>query len=139
MSSAYCALILGNRTFPNLLFYQTLLFRLHLTKYVNNLVIHPRKIWKNWSWFFVAILRVFDLECNGQTSVKVELIMFGLVFMKLRKLRSLFRENEKLDPRKTLMFSLFKSFPILWTSSVRQKLFSKNWSRNYLKFCNTLF
>ena len=43
MSSAYYALILGNKPFSNLLFYQILLFRLCLRKYVNNLVIHPQK------------------------------------------------------------------------------------------------
>ena len=43
MSSANYALVLGNRPFPNLLFYQILLFRLYLRKDVNNLVIHPQK------------------------------------------------------------------------------------------------
>ena len=42
MSSAY-TLVLGNRPFPNLLFYQILLFRLYLRKYVNNLVFQPQK------------------------------------------------------------------------------------------------
>ena len=41
MSSVYYALVLGN--FLKLFFYQILLFRLHLTKYVNYLVIHPQK------------------------------------------------------------------------------------------------
>ena len=43
MSSAYYALVLGNRPFPNLFFYQILLFHLHFTTHVNNLVIHPQK------------------------------------------------------------------------------------------------
>ena len=43
MSSAWCALVLGGKLFPNLLFYQVLFFRLYLRKYVNNLVIHPEK------------------------------------------------------------------------------------------------
>ena len=68
MSSANCALVLGNRPFPRLLFY------------------HPQKR--------------FDLECHGQASVKVELIMFGFVFMKFKKLRSLYRENKKHDLNK---------------------------------------
>ena len=42
-SSVYYALVLGNRSFLNLLFYQILLFRLHLTEYVNYLFIHPQK------------------------------------------------------------------------------------------------
>ena len=40
---------------------------------------------------------MFDPEYHGQTSVKVELVMFELVFMKFRKLRSLYREKKKLD------------------------------------------
>ena len=43
MSSEYFALVLGDRSFSNLLFYQILLFRLYLKKYVNNLVIHTQK------------------------------------------------------------------------------------------------
>ena len=36
--------------------------------------------------------------------------MFGLVFMKIRKLKSLHQENKKLDLHKTKVFSLHKSF-----------------------------
>ena len=43
MISADYALVLGNRVFPSLLFYQILLFRLYLRRYVNNLVIHPQE------------------------------------------------------------------------------------------------
>ena len=43
MSSVYYALVLGHRSFLNLLFYQILLFRLHLTEYVNYFVIHFQK------------------------------------------------------------------------------------------------
>ena len=43
MSSGNCALVLGNRPFSSLLFYQNLLFWLYLRKDVNNLVIHPQK------------------------------------------------------------------------------------------------
>ena len=42
-SSEYYALVLGIRSFLNLLFYQILLFRLRLTEYVNYLFIHPQK------------------------------------------------------------------------------------------------
>ena len=42
MSSAYCALVSSDRPFPHLLFYQILLFCLHLRKYVNNFMIHPQ-------------------------------------------------------------------------------------------------
>ena len=40
--SAYYALLLDNRPFPNLIFHQILLIRLYLRKYVNNLVIQPQ-------------------------------------------------------------------------------------------------
>ena len=42
-SSVYYALVLGNRSFLNLLFYQILLLRPHLTEYVNYLFVHPQK------------------------------------------------------------------------------------------------
>ena len=74
----------------------------------------------------LTFLQIFDLECHRQTFVKLELAKFVLAFMKFRKLRSLCRENKKLDLHKTLIFSLFKSFVILLTPSIGQKLFSKN-------------
>ena len=43
MSSVYYALVLRNKPFPNLLFYQILLYHPYLTTHVNNLVIHPQK------------------------------------------------------------------------------------------------
>ena len=43
MSSVYYALVLGNRSFLNLLFYQILLFLLQLTEYGNYLVIDSQK------------------------------------------------------------------------------------------------
>ena len=96
--SVYYALVLGNRPFSNLLFYQIFLFGLYLRKYVNNLVIHPQKsTLQNLKLIFLLILRIFYFECHGQTSVKVELVMFGLVLMKFRKLRRLYREKKKLD------------------------------------------
>ena len=74
MSSAYYALVLGNRPFSNLLFYQTLLFRLYLRKYVNNLVIYHQKskFVKFKADFFFVILRIFDLEFHGQSPIKTE-------------------------------------------------------------------
>ena len=99
MISSYYALVLGNRPFPNLLFH---------------------------FFFVISLLRIFDLESHSQTSVKVGLVMFGLICMKFKKLRSLCRENKKLDPHQTQIVLLFKPFPILWASSIGQKLFSKN-------------
>ena len=91
------------------------------------MVIHRQKsTFANSQVIFLVILRIFDLECHGQTSVKVDLVTLGLVFRKFRTLRSLCRENKKLGLHKTLIFSLFKSFPILLASSIGQKLFSKN-------------
>ena len=43
MSSAYYALVLGHSAIPEFIFYQILLFRLYLRKFVSNLVIHPQK------------------------------------------------------------------------------------------------
>ena len=43
MGPANYALVLGNRPFPTLLFDQIFLFRLHLRKDVNNLVLYPQK------------------------------------------------------------------------------------------------
>ena len=83
MSSVYCVLVLGDKPFPNLLFYQILLFCLHLRKYVNNLVIHTAKVrLQNLQLLFLVTVRIFHLECHGQTSVSVELVMLRLVFMK---------------------------------------------------------
>ena len=90
MISAYYAPILGNRPLLNSLFRQFLLFRLYLRKYVNNWLFNLKKIHlQNLKVIFPVILRIFELESHSQTSVKVELVMFGLVFMKFRKLRSL--------------------------------------------------
>ena len=44
MSSENYALLLADRPFPSLLFYQSLLFRLYFRKDVNNLAVHPQKI-----------------------------------------------------------------------------------------------
>ena len=50
---------------------------------------------------FPVTLPIFDFQCHRQTSIKVALVMFGLVFMKFRKLRSLYRQNKKVDLHKT--------------------------------------
>ena len=87
MSSAYYSLVLGDSPFPNLLFHQILLFRLYLRKYVNNLIIHfQNSTFAKFTVDFSCSFTIFDLECHGQTSVKIELVMFGLIFMKFRKL-----------------------------------------------------
>ena len=77
-------------------------------------------------------------------------VMFELVLMKFRKLKRLYQKNEKLDLHKTLIFSLFKSFPILLASSTGQKLLlhlhklnlvhraTRLINTNYLKLCNIL-
>ena len=41
---------------------------------------------QNLKLIFHVILRMFDLETHSQTSVKAELVMLGLIFMKSRKL-----------------------------------------------------
>ena len=81
---------------------QILLFCLYLRKFVNNLVIHPQKYTlQNLKLIFPVTLRIFGHEFHIQTSVKVELVMFGLIFKKFRKLRNLYRENKNLDLHKT--------------------------------------
>ena len=55
-SAYYTPLVLGNKPFPNLLFDQILLYRLHLTTHVNNLVIHPQKS-------YLAKFKT-DISCN---------------------------------------------------------------------------
>ena len=98
------------------------------------MVINHQKLrLQNLKLIFLVTLRSFDLECHIQSTVKIELVTFVLVSVKFRKLRSLYRENKKLDLHKT---SLFMPFPILWASSVEQKLFSKNCS--IVKLWNTL-
>ena len=77
---------------------------------------------------FPVASRIFDLESRSETSVKVELAIFALVFMKFRKFRNHCQENKKLHLHKTQMFLLFKSFSILRASSIGEKLFLKNGS-----------
>ena len=51
----YYTLVLGDR--PNILFYEILLFRLYLGKYVNNLVIQPQKVrLQNLQMIFLVVL-----------------------------------------------------------------------------------
>ena len=66
MSSAYCALVLGDRYFPDILFCQVLLFCFYLRKYVNNLVIHRQKsTFAKFTAGFSCNFKNFDLECHG--------------------------------------------------------------------------
>lgn len=55
---------------------------------------------QNYKPLLPVILQIFDLKCHGQTSVKVAFVIFGLIFIKFRKLKSLHRENKKLDLHK---------------------------------------
>ena len=89
MSSVYYTLVLGDRPFPNLLFYQILLIRLYLRKHANNLVSYPQVTFTKFKGGFSCNFTNFHLN--------------GLVFMKFTKLRSLYRENRKLDLHKTYL------------------------------------
>ena len=83
-----------NRTFPNLITFQTLLFRVYLHRFVNDLLTYPKI-----TAIFAVILRVFDLQCHVQTPLKVASIIFGLVFTKFKfkfKLINLHHENKNL-------------------------------------------
>ena len=71
---------------------------------------------QNLKLIFLVILQISDLECHGQTSVNVDLVMFGVVFMIFQK--PVPRKQTNMDLCKTSLFSLFKSFPILWVPSI---------------------
>ena len=82
--------------------FQIFLFRLYIRKFLNSLLNYPQKIsLQNFKPLFPLILRIFDLECHGQTSLKVAFVKFAHVFMKFRKLESLHMENKKLHRHKT--------------------------------------
>ena len=90
-----------NRLFPNLILFQIFLFRLYIRKFVNNLLNYPQKIsLQNFKSLFPLILRIFDLECHGQTSLKVAFVNFAHVFMKFRKLESLPMEKKTIAIKK---------------------------------------
>ena len=90
-----------NQLFPNLILFQIFLFHLYIRKIVNSLLNYPQKIsLQNFKSLFPLILRFFDLECHGQTSLKVAFVKFANVFMKFRKLESLHMENKKLHHHK---------------------------------------
>ena len=73
-----------------------------MRKFVSSLLNYPQKIsLQNFNPLFPLILRIFDLECNGQTSLKVAFERFAHVFMKVSKLESLHIENKKLHRHKT--------------------------------------
>ena len=72
------------------------LFHLYIRKFVNSWLNYLQKIsLQNFKPLFPLILRIFDLECHGQTSLKVAFVKFAHVFIKFRKLESLHMENKK--------------------------------------------
>ena len=74
-----------------------------LRTYINNLWLFTLKksTFAKFKADFSVILRIFDLECLCHTSIKIEIVMFGFVFMEVRKLRSLYRENKEHNLHKT--------------------------------------
>ena len=91
-----------NPLFPNLILFQIFLFHVYIRKFVNSLLNYPQKLsLQNFKPLFPLILWIFDLECHGQTSLKVAFVKFAHVFMKFRKLESLYMENKKLHRHKT--------------------------------------
>ena len=73
-----CSNRLRQSTFPNLILFQFFLFRLYIRKFVNSLLNYPQKIsLQNFKPLFPLILWIFDLECHGQTSLKVALVKFA--------------------------------------------------------------
>ena len=91
-----------NQLFPNLILFQIFLFRLYIRKFVNSLLNYPQKIsLQNFKLLLPLILQIFDLECHGQTSLEVASVKFAHVFMRFRKLESLYMKNKKLHRQKT--------------------------------------
>ena len=87
---------------PNLVPFKIFLFCLYITKFVNSLLNYLQKMsLQNFKPPFPLILQIFDLECDGQTSLKVVFVKFGQIFMKFKKLESLHMENKKLYHQKT--------------------------------------
>ena len=56
---------------------------------------------QNLKLIFPGILRIFDLECHGQASLKVVFVKFTYVFKVFSKLESLHVESKKLVRHKT--------------------------------------
>ena len=123
----------ANHLFPNLMLFQILLFSLHFGKFVNSLLNYPQKerSLQKFKSLFPVILRIFDHECHGETSLEFASVQFDHVFMKLRKLESLHQENIKLlSPQNR--------------SSHRRCSVRKSVFRNFAKFtgkhlCQSLF
>ena len=46
------------------------------------------------------MLRTFDIDCQGQTSLEAVFVMFSLGSMKFRKLKGLHQEDKKLSLHK---------------------------------------
>ena len=62
---------------------------------------------KNFKSIFPVILRIFDLKYQAQTSFEVGFVIFGLVFIKFRKIKSLHWENK--DPDLQFQLNCFHS------------------------------
>ena len=63
--------------------------------------LHTEKVsLQNLKSYFPVILRVFDFDCHGQTSLRVRSLMFRLILMKFGELKSLHQGSEKLDLHK---------------------------------------
>ena len=66
---------------------------------------------QNFKPLFPIVLRIFDLECHGQASLKIAFVKFGHIFRKFRKLRSLHLENKNSVDTELSTFTI--SVPIL--------------------------
>ena len=66
------------------LLFKIFLFPLCIRKFVNSLLNYPQKIsLQNFKLLFPLILWIFDLECHGQSSLKVAFVKFAHVFWNL--------------------------------------------------------
>ena len=99
------------------------------------LLTHKKVSLQNFKPIFWTILRFFNIEYHGQTSFEVVFVMFSLVSIKLRKLKSVYQENQK-------TWTLWFCWVIPYTMGL--KLFLKYFSNflivvNRLRFGKSLF
>ena len=75
------------------------------------LISHKKVNLHNFKLIFLVILQVFDLECDDETSLKVVFVTLGLEFMKFEKLKSLHRDNNKIDLQKFSLQEFSQAIP----------------------------
>ena len=90
-----------SRPFPNLILFQILLFCLYLITYF---LPTKKEVYKIFEPIFPLVVRIFDLECHGETCLKLAIVMFGLVFIKCKLLKSFFWKDNSIS---IILYTLF--------------------------------